>query len=84
MNPKLKLYHWEAGTYNYLVMSETVSDARKVLLGQIDSPGGEQAKALGHAVIINGEPTFVADEDYPIVLWYQRRNQNVAQRTTWD
>jgi hypothetical protein len=50
-------------------MSETIEDARKVLLSQVNSPGGEQAKALGHETMINGQPAFIANEGYPIVLW---------------
>jgi hypothetical protein len=65
----MKLYHWNAGRYDYLVMSKNIDDARRVLLEQVNCPAGAQAKALGHEAILQGEPTSTKDVDDALVIW---------------
>jgi hypothetical protein len=76
---QLKLFHWHIDTpryaspprfvCDYLVMTSDVETARKILIAQVNSPGGIVAKQMSHDKLIEDRPpTFVADTDYPIVI----------------
>jgi hypothetical protein len=70
----MKLYHWKLDCkgkpYDYLVMAKSLEAARTALIANIQTPGGVQAQACGHdRMIAEQEPTFVAGENYPIVIW---------------
>lgn len=67
-----KLFHWQQGTYNYFIMSQDVETARTKLLEHLQCSGAAEARALGHVRLIAGPPLFVAEPDYPIVVWLPR------------
>lgn len=69
----MKLYHWTILTngkrFDYLCMAESEAAARKAIIKNIRTPGGAEAKTLLHdEIVADREPSFVAEENYPIVI----------------
>jgi hypothetical protein len=77
---KMKLYHWQITvqksdnrgdeiTFNFLTVAEDADAARRAFDGQVKAT---YLSADAQAVIragLNGNPTFVAEPGYPIVIW---------------
>jgi hypothetical protein len=74
MSDMLRLYHWHvtAGgkTADYLCMAKDVDSARKAIIANIQIPGGFEFQQAGHDTFVaSNPPSFVAEENYPIVIW---------------
>jgi hypothetical protein len=74
----MKLYHWRFcaasmhyTNVNYLVMSESVEGARAVLVEHIrsHSPMLPEQIIAQAKLIERNDPMFVAEPNYPLVLW---------------
>jgi hypothetical protein len=71
---EVKLYHWhiEKGgkTADYLCATAAgLEVARRVIITNIESPGGAEFVQAGHAgAMLEAEP-FICGLDYPIVIW---------------
>ena len=69
----MKLFHWHAdmGGFkaDYLVATESLESARRIILDQIAIPGGIEAQSAGHDGYVREQDPFVADVDYPIVIF---------------
>lgn len=69
----MKLYHWHVDCggrkADYLVTTQSLSHARTIMLEQLSVPGAAAYLAAGHADYIKANAPFVADVDYPIVLF---------------
>ena len=69
----IKLYHWHVDRgglkADYLTATYTLEGARAIMLEQLSIPGAAAYLAAGHADYITANDPFIADVDYPIVLF---------------
>lgn len=69
----IKLYHWRVDCgglkADYLTATDTLSHAREIMLKQLSIPGAAAYLAAGHADYITAHDPFIANVDYPIVLF---------------
>lgn len=66
----LKLYHWQFGDYDLLVMAESIVEARTILKNHVNLAVGMEPDVVGNLINrLTGDPRFVAEPGYPIVIW---------------
>ena len=69
----MKLFHWKClspgHVYNFMVMSESVENARAAIKAQIAAPAGARARNYGCDAVLDDAPNSVRDADDPLVLW---------------
>ena len=78
----MKLYHWiivvqnkgpdnrgDEITFNFLTMAEDADAARRAFDGQVKATYLSSDAQAAIRTGLNGNPSFVAEPGYPIVIW---------------